>query len=663
VSLSIWLRDDVLNEKYEWKLKLRPTMKSSTSTRNFVQEHEEDLLSEMSSEDSLGGAPHAVDKLMHSIFRVNNDVKKWQEKKSAKSTQLHHRLKNQRRGAEASDTISEDASSVQNFASMDVEVKKEFLMMHDTITELDRDLAQLKFDMHRQFTVFSSAFRENVDELRETVADMRSTALGLFQKCNELRDDMSMTSQSLQDHVTTTTMRLQQDIKQHREFINELLSENQNLRKRMKQLTITTDTRFKDLNERLSSKADISVSEKHLSDTREEMHIQLRKLSEKVDSMESTFVSEQEQRQRDISREVTNVQELRKDVEDRMVHLQNDIQNNLTLKNRKNETHLVNEIMKQNKQLKENVAVLTKRLETKDADYSSLQKQMHQMESKMDSINSKLEEEQPRSTNQLEQQLRTQTDMIRELKAQLDVIQGDIVPLQSDNLNIKKKIFDLGVNVQQVSERQLQEHQVASGKNDPSRIVPESTEKSQEKPKDPAPPSDSEQPSAELLHFHWSGEKKQLAIDLDRLLDGAPVVRCIPRSSVRHPMSILGNFDLEENQCYEWRLRVKEWDDKYRLWVGICDPRFSFSNYIGFFERSWSFELKEGKIFNGPTEKNYSKKHIGVGTVVSVIVDLRQSPGKIGFAIDGEWQGIAFNNVTLPVLPALSFEGDATIAS
>eukprot|EP00817_Percolomonadidae_sp_ATCC50343_P005482 CAMPEP_0117424934 /NCGR_PEP_ID=MMETSP0758-20121206/5278_1 /TAXON_ID=63605 /ORGANISM="Percolomonas cosmopolitus, Strain AE-1 (ATCC 50343)" /LENGTH=661 /DNA_ID=CAMNT_0005209059 /DNA_START=271 /DNA_END=2256 /DNA_ORIENTATION=+ len=122
--------------------------------------------------------------------------------------------------------------------------------------------------------------------------------------------------------------------------------------------------------------------------------------------------------------------------------------------------------------------------------------------------------------------------------------------------------------------------------------------------------------------------------------------------------TVLGEKTYYKAGKYEWSLRLEDGCSDSDILVGVVDPNLVDvdDGDVSKLQRGWVLFLSDGTVMHAEEEKAYSNIDVVTDDVITVVLDLDNHT--LGFRINGQDYGVAFDNVTGPVCAAVSFAHD-----
>mmetsp|Transcript_5668 Transcript_5668/g.21370 ORF Transcript_5668/g.21370 Transcript_5668/m.21370 type:complete len:899 (-) Transcript_5668:1182-3878(-) len=150
--------------------------------------------------------------------------------------------------------------------------------------------------------------------------------------------------------------------------------------------------------------------------------------------------------------------------------------------------------------------------------------------------------------------------------------------------------------------------------------------------------------------LEWSGN--YLGIDLS-LSNGNRTVRRSGQSEETWQTAISSRTYIQQG-LYEWTVKLTDACADADIFIGVIDPAECDVNRgdIGESERGWALYCASGEIYHAGNSKDYGRE-LFTGSTITARLNLEDNT--LSFSIDGVDMGVAFNNVTGPVAPAVSF--------
>lgn len=262
---------------------------------------------------------------------------------------------------------------------------------------------------------------------------------------------------------------------------------------------------------------------------------------------------------------------------------------------------------------------------------------------------------------------------LNELKSIISIIQEDVTFLQSDNNQHKQRLEELReyipllskdpqvtkFSIQEILESKSNEVDQDTQLETQEIVLSNETIKVEEAFENIIE-SQNNLVAPLPITLTWSNTLKQAEIEIDTQIDNTQIIKC-DITDKRYPMSILSDDEIDYGAYLQWKIQIKNWNNLSKIWIGICDPHFSFSNFIGYFSRSWSLELLEGKYYNGEYINQVLNRQLKVGDIITFEIDLRVLPGTFGICINDEQIEIVSNNIYPPLSAAITFEGQGEL--
>jgi hypothetical protein len=108
-----------------------------------------------------------------------------------------------------------------------------------------------------------------------------------------------------------------------------------------------------------------------------------------------------------------------------------------------------------------------------------------------------------------------------------------------------------------------------------------------------------------------------------------------------------------ETESTSWSLRVDEISGNAGVYVGVGSRDLSLTSDSVDLTALWSMRLGCGKRYGNNSTSAYGEK-FSKGDIVTVKVEVEDDKASIAFGRNGTCFGVAFENIPLPVYPALS---------